>query len=85
MKLNPSKITGVLSDLSAGLTMLAMIPYELGEAAQYLPPNAKSWIVGIGVFSTLGLRLLKRWQEPIAPPNSEPLSNRRPANPKFTF
>lgn len=59
-----TKLVGIASDLAAFLTVLAAIPYELGEAAQYLSPNAKAWIAGVGVFSTLGLRILKRIMEP---------------------
>jgi hypothetical protein len=70
-----NRILAVLGDASAFLTMLAMIPYELGPAAEYLPPNVKAWTVGIGVFATFGLRIIKRIVEPIAPPNAEPLSN----------
>jgi hypothetical protein len=73
MKPNP-KVMGILSDVSAFLTMLAMIPYELGPAAEYLPPNIKAWTVGIGVFSTFGLRLIKRWCDPVSVPGSDPLT-----------
>jgi hypothetical protein len=59
-----SRLLHVAADLSAFLTVLAAIPYELGEAAMYLTPEAKSWIAGIGVFSTLGLRILNRFLEP---------------------
>lgn len=59
-----TKLVGIASDIAAFLTVLAAIPYELGEAAQYLPPNAKAWIAGVGVFSTLALRILKRIMEP---------------------
>ncbi len=54
------KLLGIAGDISAFLTVLAALPYELGEAAEYLPPDAKAWIAGVGVFATLGLRIIKR-------------------------
>jgi hypothetical protein len=54
------KLIAIAGDISAFLTILAALPYELGEAATYLPPNAKAWVAGVGVFATLGLRILKR-------------------------
>lgn len=62
-----TKLVAIAGDISAFLTLLAAIPYELGEAAQYLPPNVKAWTAGIGVFATLGLRLLNRLLTPIPP------------------
>lgn len=58
-----STTTAVLSELTAFLTILAALPYELGEAAVILPPQLKPWVAGIGVFATLILRIIKRYQE----------------------
>lgn len=59
-----TKLIAILGDISAFLTVLAAIPYELGEAAQYLSPNAKAWIAGVGVFSTLVIRIIGRILSP---------------------
>lgn len=58
------KVVGVITELSAFLTLLSALPYELGDAASLLPPEAKKYVASIGVFATLALRLWKRYLEP---------------------
>ena len=60
--MNPSTRTALLSDLTATLTILAALPYELGEMANVLPPEWKKWVAIIGACATLGLRIVKRFQ-----------------------
>lgn len=54
---------GVASDVTAALTLLSMVPYELGALSIVIPPEIKPWVAGIGIGSTIVLRLWKRWQE----------------------
>jgi len=58
------RVVGVLGEFSAFLTLLAALPYELGDAANFLNPTVKTWVAGVGVFATLALRLWKRYLEP---------------------
>lgn len=60
---NP-KVAGVISEVSAALTLLASFSYTLGPAADLLPPEAKKWISSVGVFATLALQGWKRYLEP---------------------
>lgn len=54
-----SLIIEILADVSSFVTITAAIPYELGDAAQYLSPEMKMLLVKIGIFSTLALRIIK--------------------------
>jgi len=58
------RVVGILSEISSCLTLLAALPYELGDAANLMSPEWKVRIAGIGVFATLALRLWKRYLEP---------------------
>lgn len=58
------KLIAIAGDIASFLTLLAAIPYELGPAAEMLPPKWKEWIVMVGVFATLGLRIIKRVTHP---------------------
>lgn len=55
--------TAVASEITAFLTILAALPYELGEVANILPPEWKKAVAIAGAFATLGLRIVKRVQE----------------------
>lgn len=61
MKLNKSLIA---SDIMAGLTMLAAIPYDkdtMQLVNHILPDNWIPWIIKLGIAATLALRLVGRW------------------------
>lgn len=58
------RLVAIAGDVSTFLTIVAAIPYELGAAAEMLPPIWKQRIVAVGVFATLALRLLKRFMPP---------------------
>jgi len=45
------------------LTLLAALPYQLGEIATIIPPEWKSKVVAVGAFATLVLRLINGWQQ----------------------
>lgn len=52
-------LTGILSSLTALLTILAALPYELGDAATIFPPEWKARIAVTGALATAILRVLK--------------------------
>lgn len=73
------RITGILGDLTAFLTILAALPYELGTVAEVFPPDWKKHIAITGAIATVVLRLIKRAQVPpvevaaVVVPPAEPL------------
>lgn len=64
MKL-PTKaaIIALLGDFTFVLTILAALPYELGDVAQYITPDLKALVVKLGIFSTIGLKVIQRIME----------------------
>lgn len=56
--MKPSVRTELLAALTALLTALSLIPYELGEVANILPPDFKKWLVIVGAFATVFLKVL---------------------------
>lgn len=63
--MNP-RVTSILSALTAFLTILAALPYELGAVADVFPPEVKKYVAIIGSIATVVLRLVKQAQ--VAPP-----------------
>lgn len=65
----------------ASLTLLAALPYTLGDVATIIPPTWKPKIVVAGVVATLALRFYHAiFQQngtptPTAPPNQTPPTN----------
>lgn len=59
-----SRITGILGDLTAFLTIVAVAPYEFGTVADIFPPEWKKWVASAGAIATVTLRLIKRVQAP---------------------
>lgn len=57
--MNKKLVLEITADISLLLTIVAAIPYELGPAAEVLPPKIKMWMVGIGAGATIGLRITK--------------------------
>ena len=55
--------TGIATDIVAAITLLSMVPYELGSLGVVVPPEFKPWVAGIGIGATIVLRLWKRFQE----------------------
>lgn len=68
-----SRITGILGDLTAFLTIIAVMPYEFGAIADLFPPDAKKWIAGAAAVATVALRLIKRVQSPPPLPTESPI------------
>jgi len=58
--MNANKL-GTLGDITAALTVLAALPYELGQVTELIPAQLKPWVAGIGILATLALRLMKRF------------------------
>ena len=56
-------VSGIGSALFGLLTMLAALPYDLGNIATVIPPDWKSKIVTVGVVATLGLRVWNSLQQ----------------------
>ncbi len=56
------KLTGIFADITAFLTILAALPYELGPVADIIPPTWKTYVASTGAIATLVLRLIKRGQ-----------------------
>lgn len=59
-----ARITGILGDLTAFLSIIAVMPYEFGAIADLFPPDTKKWVAGAGAIATVVLRLIKRAQVP---------------------
>lgn len=64
--------TGISSAIVATLTMLAALPYSLGEIATVFPPEWKPYIVVAGLVATLILRSLNAIQTQDATKTIEP-------------
>lgn len=52
--------TRLTADITSGLTILAALPYELGEAATMIPPHWKQRVVVVGLIATVALRIIAR-------------------------
>jgi hypothetical protein len=50
-------VSGIGTAIFAALTILAALPYELGEVAQVIPPAWKGDIVIAGMVGAFGLRV----------------------------
>jgi hypothetical protein len=59
MKNWKTTLTGLLSSLTAALTALAALPYELGDIAQVIPPEHKALVFKVGLWATIALRIIK--------------------------
>ncbi len=58
----------IASTLVSALTILAALPYQLGELSTIIPPNWKPTIVVIGLISTIALRV---WNAATVPQTSQ--------------
>lgn len=72
--MNPSRLVKIASDITAALTMLSLVPYEMGQVADVFPPEVKKWGVIIGASSTLALRLIGRLYPQIVPAVQPPVT-----------
>lgn len=70
--MNPKWIK-IASDVTAALTMLSLIPYELGQVADVFPPELKKWAVILGTGSTVILRVVGRVLPQYVPAVQPPL------------
>jgi hypothetical protein len=50
-------ISGIGTAIFGLLTMLAALPYQLGDVATIIPPEYKSKVVAVGIFATFALRV----------------------------
>lgn len=50
--------TGVGSALTSALTVVAALPYDLGDASVIIPPKYKEGITIAGIIATILLRVL---------------------------
>lgn len=66
-----TKVAAILGDVSMFISLIAAIPYELGPAAEILPPAVKTNLVGVSAFCYFALRMIQRFTEG-APPPPEP-------------
>ncbi len=55
-------LLGLGSAVFAFLTMLAAAPYELGEVAQFIPPEHKAKLFIASAIATMILRIWKNYQ-----------------------
>jgi di/tricarboxylate transporter len=63
----------IASTLVSALTILAALPYQLGELSTIIPPNWKPTIVAAGLIATIALRV---WNAATVPQTSQaPLSS----------
>jgi len=58
--------------IAAGLTMLAALPYQLGDLATVIPPAWKAKVVVVGLVASVGLRLWNSIQPPKPPVQPQP-------------
>ncbi len=56
-------VSGIGSAIFGLLTMLAALPYDLGNIATLIPPEWKSKLVTVGVIATLALRVWNSMQQ----------------------
>lgn len=54
---------GRWSDITLYLVIFAQLPYQLGDAANVLPPLVKQWLTFIGAVATI---ILKEYQRKLA-------------------
>lgn len=57
----------VASAITSSLTVLAALPYQLGEIAVLIPPDWKPWVAGIGLGATTILRIWNGAKPPTPP------------------
>lgn len=63
----------VAATLTSSLTVLAALPYQLGDIATIIPPNWKSKVVVAGLVATTILRIVNtKITLPQPPPNPTP-------------
>lgn len=55
-----TSVTGIMEAIAGVLTVLAMLPYELGDLATKIDPNFKPMLVKIGLVSTFALVVINR-------------------------
>jgi hypothetical protein len=58
----------VAATLTSTLTILAALPYSLGDLATIVPPAAKGYVVTVGLIATTILRI---WNTKIEPPPTQ--------------
>lgn len=58
--------------IASTLTILAALPYQLGDLATIIPPSLKPTIVTLGLISTVALRVWNAAKPPPAPPPTPP-------------
>lgn len=51
--------------IASALTILAALPYQLGDLATIIPPSWKPTIVALGLIATVALRV---WNAATTPP-----------------
>ena len=68
MKNWKTTLTGIGAAVTSTLTILAALPYQLGDAATVIPPEWKSKIVMTGLAASLVLRVLNSIFQKDAPP-----------------
>lgn len=56
-------VSGIGSAIAALLTILAALPYQLGEIATIIPPGWKGKIVTVGLLATTALRIWNSIQQ----------------------
>lgn len=52
-------LTGILTAITGALTGLAALPYELGDVATIIHPDAKPWLLKVSGVATIVLYILK--------------------------
>jgi hypothetical protein len=60
----------VAATLTSTLTILAALPYSLGDLAAIIPPAIKGYVVTVGLIATTVLRLWNT-KMPETPPTTE--------------
>jgi hypothetical protein len=50
-------VSGIGSAIAAALTVLGLIPYELGSLGDIFSPKVKAFLVSVGLFATTVLRI----------------------------
>lgn len=64
--------TKLSAALASFVTVLAMMPYELGQIATVFPPAWKPYLTVIGALATVFLRLYNSNEKPPTPPSDLP-------------
>jgi hypothetical protein len=52
-------VTDILTAIASVLTVLAALPYELGDVATIIPPSWKPHVALVGVIATVALRIIR--------------------------